>query len=340
MIGSDTRGRPMRTKLFRSIAVALSLAGFALFSQVVSAQDAAANYPNKPVRVVVGYQAGGPTDLTARLIASKLQASLGQAFIVDNKPGASSNRASEIVATSAPDGYTLLIAASQLVSSSVLFKDVKFDAEKSFAPITEIMRSPAVLVVGPSLQVNSVPELIALAKRQPGKLSYASTGSASVPHVSAELFQMRANINLLHVPYRGAGLALNDLLGGQVDLFFMTALSAIPYIQSGKVRPLAVTSAKSLPQLPNVLTMAQAGINDLELASWNGLFAPAGTSPQIVDKLYREVSKVLKDPEVRKTFEDQAAVIVGSSPQEFAAYIKQEIARVQALSQTIKIEID
>lgn len=325
----------MPQKIIWLFTLALSLAGVA-----TSAQDAPASYPNKPVKVVVGYQAGGPTDLTARLIASKLQASLGQAFIVDNKPGASSNRASEIVANSAPDGYTLLVAASQLISSSVLFKDVKFDAEKSFSPITEIMMSPAVLVVGPSLQVTSLPELIAQAKRSPGKLSYASTGSASVPHVSAELFQMRAKINLLHVPYRGAGLALNDLLGGQVDIFFMTALSAIPYIQSGKVRPLAVTSKQPLPQLPDVPTMMQAGIQDLELESWNGLFAPAGTPQPIIDKLYREVSKVLKDPEVRKTFEDQAAVLVASNPKEFSAYIRQEVQRVTALSQTIKIDID
>ena len=325
----------MLQKTIWLFTLALSLVGFA-----ASAQDTAASYPNKPVRIVVGYQAGGPTDLTARLIASKLQASLGQAFIVDNKPGASSNRASEIVATSAPDGYTLLIAASQLVSSSVLFKDVKFDAEKSFAPITEIMMSPAVLVVGPSLQINSLSELIAGAKQQPGKLSYASTGSASVPHVCAELFQLGANISLLHVPYRGAGLALNDLLGGQVDMFFMTALSAIPYIQSGKVRALAVTSKQPLPQLPHVPTMMQAGIQDLELESWNGLFAPSGTPQPIIDKLYREVSKVLKDPEVRKTFEDQAAVVVGSSPEKFAAYIRQEVQRVTKLSQTIKIEID
>jgi len=325
----------MRQKILWLFLFALSLA-----VTTSLAQDASASYPNKPVRIVVGYQAGGPTDLTARLIASKLQSTLGQAFIVDNKPGASSNRASEIVATSAPDGYTLLIAASQLISSSVLFKDVKFDAEKSFAPITEIMMSPAVLVIGPSLQVKSLSELIAEAKKQPGKLSYASTGSASVPHVSAELFQMRANINLLHVPYRGAGLALNDLLGGQVDIFFMTALSAIPYIQSGKLRPLAVTSQQTLPQLPNVPTMAQGGIQDLELASWNGLFAPAGTPQVIINKLYQEVSKVLADPEVRKIFEDQAAVVVGSSPMEFAKHIQQEVHRVTALSQTIKLELD
>jgi len=330
----------MRKKLLRCVVVALALTVFAMIGQTVYAQDIAESYPNKSVRIVVGYQAGGPTDLSARLIASKIQAALGQAFIVGNKPGGSSNRASEIVATSAPDGYTLLIAASQLVSSSVLFKDVKFDAEKSFAPITEIMMSPAVLVVGPSLQVKSLSELISLAKKQPGKLSYASTGSASVPHVSAELFQLHAKINLLHVPYRGAGLALNDLLGGQVDLFFMTALSAIPYIQSGKVRPLAVTSKEPLPQLPRVPTMAQAGIQGVELESWNGLFAPAGTPQPIVDKLYHEVSKVLKDPDVRKTFEDQAAVVIGSSPKEFAVYIKQEVQRVTALSQTIKIEID
>lgn len=312
----------------------------ALFTSIASAQDAAASYPNKTVRIVVGYQAGGPTDMTARLIASKLQASLGQAFIVDNKPGASSNRASEIVATSPPDGYTLLVAASQIISSSVLFKDVKFNVEKSFVPITEIMTSPAVLVVGPSMQVKSIVELIDLAKKNPDKYSFASTGSASVPHVSAEMFQQGAQIKLLHVPYKGAGLALNDLMGGQVDVFFMTALSAIPHIQSGKVRPLAVTSLQRLPQLPDVPTMDESGIKNVELASWNGLMAPAGTPKPIVDKLYAEVAKILNDPEVRKTFNDQAAVVVGSSPAEFAERIRKEVQRVTELSKTMKIELD
>lgn len=305
-----------------------------------SAQDSANNYPNKTVRIVVGYQAGGPTDLTARLIASKLQSAMGQAFIVDNKPGASSNRASEIVAASPPDGYTLMVAASQLISSSVFFKDIKFDAQKSFAPITEIMTSPAVLVVGPSLQVKTVDELIRLAKSKPGQLSFASTGSASVPHISAELFQNRAQVQLLHVPYKGGGLALNDLLGGQVDIFFMTALTAIPHIQSGKVRPLAVTSVQRLPQLPAIPTMDEAGLNNLELATWNGLFAPAGTPKPVIEKLYREVAKILKDPDVRKTFDDQAAIIVGSTPAEFAAHIESEIRRVTALSKTMKIDLN
>lgn len=312
----------------------------ALFTSIASAQDAAASYPNKTVRIVVGYQAGGPTDMTARLIASKLQASLGQAFIVDNKPGASSNRASEIVAMSPPDGYTLLVAASQIISSSVLFKDVKFNVEKSFVPITEIMTSPAVLVVGPSMQVKSIAELTALAKKNPDKYSFASTGSASVPHVSAEMFQQGAQIKLLHVPYKGAGLALNDLMGGQVDVFFMTALSAIPHIQSGKVRPLAVTSMQRLPQLPDVPTMDESGIKNVELASWNGLMAPAGTPKPIVDKLYAEVAKILNDPEVRKTFNDQAAMVVGSSPAEFAERIRKEVQRVTELSKTMKIELD
>lgn len=312
----------------------------ALFTSIASAQDTAASYPNKTVRIVVGYQAGGPTDMTARLIASKLQASLGQAFIVDNKPGASSNRASEIVATSPPDGYTLLVAASQIISSSVLFKDVKFNVEKSFVPITEIMTSPAVLVVGPSMQVKSIAELTALAKKNPDKYSFASTGSASVPHVSAEMFQQGAQIKLLHVPYKGAGLALNDLMGGQVDVFFMTALSAIPHIQSGKVRPLAVTSMQRLPQLPDVPTMDESGIKNVELASWNGLMAPAGTPKPIVDKLYAEVAKILNDPEVRKTFNDQAAMVVGSSPAEFAERIRKEVQRVTELSKTMKIELD
>lgn len=316
------------------------LAAAALFTSVATAQDAASSYPSKTVRIIVGYQAGGPTDMTARLMASKLQASLGQAFIVDNKPGASSNRASEIVAASPPDGYTLMIAASQIIASSVLFKDVKFDVEKSFIPISEIMTSPAVLVIGPSLKVKSVAELVALAKKNPDKYSFASTGSASVPHLSAELFQQGAQIKLLHVPYKGAGLALNDLLGGQVDMFFMTALSAISHIQSGKIRPLAVTSMKRLPQLPDVPTMDESGIKNLELASWNGLMAPAGTPKPIVDKLYGEVAKILNDPEVRKTFNDQAAIVVGSSPAEFSERIRTEVQRVTDLSKSMKIELD
>lgn len=316
------------------------LAAAALFTSVATAQDAASSYPSKTVRIIVGYQAGGPTDMTARLMASKLQASLGQAFIVDNKPGASSNRASEIVAASPPDGYTLMIAASQIIASSVLFKDVKFDVEKSFIPISEIMTSPAVLVIGPSLKVKSVAELVALAKKNPDKYSFASTGSASVPHLSAELFQQGAQIKLLHVPYKGTGLALNDLLGGQVDMFFMTALSAISHIQSGKVRPLAVTSMKRLPQLPDVPTMDESGIKNLELASWNGLMAPAGTPKPIVDKLYGEVAKILNDPEVRKTFNDQAAIVVGSSPAEFSERIRTEVQRVTDLSKSMKIELD
>lgn len=161
-----------------------------------------------------------------------------------------------------------------------------------------------------------------------------------MPHISAELFQTRAQVQLLHVPYKGGGLALNDLLGGQVDIFFMTALTAIPHIQSGKVRPLAVTSVQRLPQLPAIPTMDEAGLNNLELATWNGLFAPAGTPKPVIEKLYREVAKILKDPDVRKTFDDQAAIIVGSTPAEFAAHIESEIRRVTALSKTMKIDLN
>lgn len=315
-------------------AIALTLSGPAL------AQDAAASYPNKPVRIVVGYQAGGPTDLTARLIASKLQTSMGQSFIVENKPGAGSNLASDQVAASAPDGYTLLIAASQLTWNSVLYSSLKFDAVNSFSPVSEIMTSPAVLVVGPTNKARTVAELVSLAKESPGKLNFASTGNGSVPHLAGELFQSRAKVKIVHIPYRGAGPAMNDLMGGQVDMYFMTALTAVPHIQANRLRALAVTSSKRLPQLPNVPTMAEAGIQDVELDSWNGLLAPAGTPKAIVDKLHREVEKALAAPEVRKTFEDQAATVVGSSPAEFSAHIKQEVQRGAAFVKSINLRLE
>jgi tripartite-type tricarboxylate transporter receptor subunit TctC len=304
------------------------------------AQDASAHYPNKPVRIVIGYQPGGPTDLTARVVATKLQAALGQPFIVENKPGAGSNLASEMVAAAAPDGYTLLVAASQLTWNSVLFKKLKFDAVKSFEPVSMIMSAPAVLVVNPALPVKDLAELVSMAKKQPGKLSFASSGNGSVPHIAGELFKTRAGINLLHVPYRGAGPALSDLLGNQVSMSFMTALSALPHVQNNKLKPLAVTSRQRLPMLPNVPTMAEAGVPGVEVDSWNGLFAPAGTPKEIVDKLYRELAKALATPEVRKTFEDQAATVVGSSPAEFSSFLKKEVVEGSAFAKSINLSLE
>ncbi|MEJ8815867.1 tripartite tricarboxylate transporter substrate binding protein [Variovorax ureilyticus] len=302
--------------------------------------QAAAEYPSKPVKVLVGYQAGGPTDLTARLIATKLQTALGQAFVVDNKPGAGSNIASEQAASSPADGYTLLVAASQMTWNSALYKNVKYDPVRSFVPISKIMASPAVLVVSPNLPIKTVADLVSLAKREPSKISFASSGNGTVPHLSGELFKSAAGVQMTHVPYKGAGPALTDLLGGQVDVSFMTALSAIQYVKDGKLRALAVVSNERLPQLPNVPTLKESGISGVDVESWNGLFAPAGTPPSIVQKLSDAVVKIMKEPDVRKVFVDQAATPIGNSSSEFAAEVRAEVQRNNAFIKSANLKID
>lgn len=314
-----------------SLVMAIPLTGMA---QTVSA------YPAKPVKILVGYQAGGPTDLTARLIANKLQTVLGQPFIVENKPGAGSNIASEQLAASPADGYTLMVAASQMTWNSALYKSVKYDPLRSFVPVSKIMSSPAVLVANPNVPFKSVAELIALGKKGAQPLSYASSGSGTVPHLSGELFAAVTGVPMTHVPYRGAGPALNDLLGGQVDVSFLTALSAMPFVKDGKLRALAVISNRRIPQLPNVPTLKEAGVSGVDLESWNGLFAPGGTPPEIIQKLGNAVVKILKDPEVRKVFEEQAATAIGNTPKEFDAEVRADVKRNHSLIKSTNITVD
>lgn len=311
----------------------------ALLPLVIHAQPAAP-YPAKPVKILVGYQAGGPTDLTARLVANKLQTALGQPFVVENKPGAGSNIASEQLAASPADGYTLMVAASQMTWNSALYKNVRYDPLRSFVPITKIMSSPAVLVANPNLPFKSVGEMIAQSKKGVISLSYASSGSGTVPHLNAELFQAATGVQMTHIPYRGAGPALNDLLGGQVDMSFLTALSAIQFIKDGRLRALAVVSNRRIPQLPNIPTMKEAGVYGVDLESWNGLFAPAGTSPEVIQKLGSAIAKILRDPEVRKVFEDQAATVIGNTPNEFDVEVRAEVKRNQAFIKSANITVD
>ncbi|RTZ45548.1 tripartite tricarboxylate transporter substrate binding protein [Candidimonas sp. SYP-B2681] len=303
------------------------------------AEDADTRYPNKPVKIVIGYQPGGPTDMTARWLATKLQESLGQPFIVENKPGAGSNMASAHVAAAKPDGYTLLLAASQLTWNNILYKDVKYDAIKSFVPITEIMSSPAVLIASAKVPVKNVEDVIALAKHEPEKLSFASSGVGSVPHLSGELFQAKMGVQLLHVPYRGASAAIADLMGGQVDLYFMTALSAMTNLQSPQLKPLAVTSVRRLSALPNVPTMREAGVEGVEMESWNGLLAPAGTPKAIVDRLYEAASKALSGPDAIPFFGPQGAEVIGSEPQAFASKIADEVERGRSFIKSINLQV-
>lgn len=297
------------------------------FFCLIFAGSAAAqgSYPTKPIHLIVGYAAGGPTDIVARLVAAKMTESLGQPVIVENKPGAGSNIASEYVVKSAADGYTLLVGSIANATNMVVYKHLNYDTLRDLAPIAQLMSAPSVLVVNPGFPPKNLQELIALAKKNPGKYAFASTGSGGSPHLAGEMLKMRAGIDLIHVPYKGAAPVQADLIGGQVQMAFETALSVVPHIQSGQLRAIAVAANKRLAQLPDVPTMAEAGLPDFEVSSWNGLFAPAKTPPEIIGRLHAAAVKALAAPDVREKLTAQGAEAVGSTPEQFRAYIKAEI---------------
>ena len=290
------------------------LIGLLAFS--AHAQDA--NYPNKPIRLIVGYAPGGATDIVARSIAIKLQETLGQTVIVENRAGAGSNIASEFVARSAPDGYTLLLGTIANATNMTAYKNLGYDTMRDFIHITQTMTAPSVLA-------KNLREFVALAKQNPGKMAFSSSGSGGSPHLAGELLKLRGNIDLIHVPYKGAAPAMSDLLGGQVQMSFQTALSAIPHLKSGKLNVIAVASKKRMGVLPNVPTMAEAGMADFEVSSWNGLFAPAKTPAHIVNALYTATIKAINTQDIKDKMEAQGAEPVGSSPDEFKAFVKAEI---------------
>jgi tripartite-type tricarboxylate transporter receptor subunit TctC len=283
------------------------------------------SYPTKPIHLIVGYAAGGPTDIVARLVAAKMTESLGQPVIVENKPGAGSNIASEYVVKSAADGYTLLVGSIANATNMVVYKHLNYDTLRDLAPIAQLMSAPSVLVTNPGFPPKNLQELIALAKKNPGKYAFASTGSGGSPHLAGEMLKMRAGIDLIHVPYKGAAPVQADLIGGQVQMAFETALSVVPHIQSGQLRAIAVAANKRLAQLPDVPTMAEAGLPNFEVSSWNGLFAPAKTPPEIIARLHDAAVKALAAPDVREKLTAQGAEPVGSTPEQFRAYIKAEI---------------
>ena len=289
----------------------------------VAAQEP--RYPSKPIKLVVGYPPGGATDIVARTIAARLQELLGQPVLVDNKPGATSNIGSELVAKSPPDGYTLLLGTIANATNMTAYKNPGYDTLRDFTPITQAMSAPSVLAVHPSMAVANLKELIELARRAPGKYTFASSGAGGSPHLAGELLKLRAGIDLVHIPYKGATQAMTDLLGGQVNMSFQTALSAIPHLQGGKLKVIAVAANKRMAQLPGVPTMAEAGLPDFEVSSWNGLLAPAKTPAEIIARLHENTVKVLTLADVREKFMAQGAEAVGSTPEEFRAYIRTEI---------------
>lgn len=324
---------------FKKFTLGVLATSFSVLS-LAQAQEAAATYPNKPVKIIVGYQAGGPTDLTARMLAAKLQTALGQAFVVENKVGAGSNIASEFVANAPADGYTLLVAAAPITMAGVVSKNLKWGVQESFEPISLLMSAPSVLAVATNQPAKSVAELVDLARKQPGRLSFGSTGIGGTQHLAGEMLKERAGIDIIHVPYKGASGALQDLMAGQVTMGFMTSLSAMPLLKDGKVRPLAVAADKRLPQLPNVPTMTEAGYPGFVVDSWNGLLAPKGTPPAIIAKLHAEVAKAMLAPDIKDKLESQGAVVVGNKPAEFKTHIRDEVSYWEKLLGKLRLNLN
>ena len=298
----------------------------------------AADYPTRPIRLIVPFATGGGNDTIARVVGQKLSARLSQQVIVDNRAGAGGVIGAELAARAAPDGYTLFLGGvgSHAINPN-LHERLPYDPIKDFAPISLLASAPLILVVHPSVPANSAHELIALARARPGKLNYASNGNGSSSHLAAEMFASMTGIDIVHIPYKGLSPALTDLLGGQVQLMFSSVVAILPHVQSGKLRALAVSGAKRLSLMPDLPTIAEAGVPGYQTSSWYGILAPAGTPRDIVSRLNAEIVKTLAEPDVRKALASEGADPVGNSPEEFAIYIQAEKDRLGKLIRNSKI---
>jgi tripartite-type tricarboxylate transporter receptor subunit TctC len=309
----------------RSRIRGLGSLAFGLCLSVLAAHAAAQGYPNRPIRMVVPFPPGGPTDITARTIGAKLSEVLGQSVIVDNRPGAHGFIGVEAVTKAPADGYTLLMASIGTIGiNPVLHAKIPYDVFRDLAPISLVVTVPIVLVVHPSVPASTVPELVEYARKNPGKLAYASAGSGGSSHLVAEMFKSATGTDILHVPYKGSGPAVQDLIGGQVQLMFDTLLTATAQIRGGKVRLIATATSKRLAAWPDTPTIAESGLAGFDGSSWYCLLAPAGTPPEIVERLSREIARIVALPDMRAKILDQGAVPVGSTPEQFAAFIRSE----------------
>jgi tripartite-type tricarboxylate transporter receptor subunit TctC len=308
-------------RVFRTTVLAIAVA-------LAASAHAQSDYPNKPVRMIVPVAAGGNVDLVARAIAETLTRSMGQSFIVDNRPGASSLLGTQMVAKAAPDGYTILATSTTFLSAPALLKAPGYDTVADFAHISLTCSIPMVMEVNPGVPVHSVREFIALAKAKPGAISYASSGIGSTGHIATELFSQKADVKLLHVPYKGNGQSIIDVVGGQVNMMFDQVSTSVQQIASGKLRPLGVSTKVRSLILPQVPTIDESGVPGYEDATINAIFAPVGTPPAIVQKLHAEVVKAVHNPETVKRFGERGIVMVSSpSTEEFTVYVKRETAR-------------
>jgi len=315
----------------------LALLMFALWPVALFAQS----YPAKPIRFIVPFPPGGGNDTLARLIGQKLTAATGQQVIIDNRPGAGGAIGAEAAAKSAADGYTIFLAgvATHGINPN-LRKKLAYDPVKDFDAVSLIASAPLLVVVHPSLPVKSVKQLVALAKTQPGKINYASNGAGGSSHMAVELFKMMTGTNLVHIPYKGLSPALTELLSGEVQLMFSSAVAMLPQVKSGKLRAIAMTGAKRSPAIPDIPTVAEAGVPGYETGSWYGIVVPAGTPKPAIDRLSKEVVAIVHTPDITKRLNDEAVIPVGSTPEAFAAHIRQELARWAKVIKQSGIHLD
>lgn len=327
----------MRTSRFVLVASAAGIFGLALLS--VGGAAAQPGYPNRPIRVIVPTTPGGASDIMMRHLAQKMSESMKTPMVVENKPGAGNIIGSDLVAKSAPDGYTLLLTYTDHVYNPFLHEVMPYDTVKDFTPVSLIGSVPLLVVTNPDVPVRSIAELIALAKAKPGQLNFASAGSGSSLHLAGELFKSMAKIDVIHVPYKGTTPGFVDLMGGQVQFMFPTSVSSWSHVQNGKLRALAITSASRAPNLPDVPTVAESGLPGYEAAIWYGVLAPAGTPRDIITRLNAELHKALAAPDLRAKLTEQGFAITPSTPEEFGSKITAELDRWGKLIREANISI-
>jgi tripartite-type tricarboxylate transporter receptor subunit TctC len=300
----------------------------------------AQNYPSKPIRFIIPFPPGGGTDILARIVSNKTGENLGQSLVMDNRPGAGANIGAEIAARSAPDGYTLLMGNVAHAINMSLYKKLPYNFERDFAAVGMLALAPNILVVHPSLPANSVKELIALAKAKPGSINYGSSGSGSSAHLAAELFKNLAAVDFVHVPYKGGGPAVAALLGGEVLLVFATLPSALPQVKAGRLRALGLTSAQRSPALPDMPTIAEAGVPGYEATGWYGVLVPSGTPPAIIGRLNAEFDKAMQSAETRERLAANGYDSASGTPAQFGQYIKAEIVKWAGVVKSAKLQAD
>lgn len=299
---------------------------------------AAAEYPNKPVRFVVPFVPGGPTDIQGRMLGEKLSQRLGQQVLVDNRGGAGGNIGMELTVKAPPDGYTIVIATVGTWAVNPHLYKLPFDVLKDFAPIIQVSTSPGVLVVHPSLPARSVKDLVALARARPGQLNYGSSGVGGFGHISGELFALMTNTKMSHIPYKSSAPSLTDLIAGNIEVLFNNAISTVPHVKVNRVRALATTGSKRLAVLSDLPTIAEAGVTGYENSSWSAVAAPAGTPAPIIGRLHKEFTGILADPDIQKRHADVGAQIIGGTPEQFHAYLKSEVAKFGKLVKSAGIK--